>query len=1016
MSSKIIIINLILIFFLLIQPQQDTIIKLYQTKKQSIIPNHLQPQYTHSCNVYSPINRTSKIFHHKSLNKSGQEKGSIKTPLTMLVMLLMSSNYSLLQNHSTRLSQNCIARPCHLNRITDHTVKSNPYHWQPLTNKTVHTINGNRANSSKGLRLATWNPGPAHLVNKISEIESVIQTSKPHLLVISEANLKKVHDLTRVQIPGYELFTAGTLNNIDLNISRLVIYKHESVTAKLREDLMSADIDSIWMQLGFKGHKKIIVGGLYRVWQNMYQSDNSSLSIESQLQRWRNFLTQWEDAMKDGQETIVLGDFNLDWFSSMDPDPQRGAQAYRLRPLMEEFKTRIMPLGVVQCVRSSTRSWSGQTDSCLDLMFTNIPEKMSKVYTFTRGYSDHKLVMGTRFTKNIKEHMRYTTRRSYRNFDKTIFLTKIREANMLDIYLCQDPNKASELLTQKLNSILNVLAPVKKIQIRKNYAPWITEECKVNMDSRDHAQKKAIDSGATTDWSNYKRIRNDVTKQVKQAKVVWQRNKMETSEGNPSKVWSNVLSWLNWSSTNSPSNLYNGTRIENSPIKLANIMNEYYIKKISDIRTALATTNIDPLGVLKKMMNGCSTKFQLQPVHPELVDKIIRNLKNSKSCGLHHVDTSILKLAREELTPAITQIVNLSITNAVFPTPYKRSKIAPLYKSKGDKLEPSSYRPVALLPVISKILERVVYLQIVEYMDKYDYFHPNHHGFRASHSTTTALLQMYDLWMESVDRQEIAGIALVNMSAAFDCVDSDILLSKLELYGFSRHTRQWIWSYMTDRTQVVSIDGSISSALRVNTGVPQGSILGPLFYVLYTNELPEVVHGEDCQNNKLTRIECDWTPNISTNCRTCGEIVNYADDSSYTATNRDPEVLSQKLGDKYNAVSEFLTANKLKVNDTKTHTMMLTTSQLRRSRGIDVRVQVGTENQELSQVERLLGLQVNQSLKFQEHIMTNEDSVIRSLHKRVNAIKMLSKVMSFKIRLLIANGIFMSKLIYVIPV
>ena len=134
-----------------------------------------------------------------------------------------------------------------------------------------------------------------------------------------------------------------------------------------------------------------------------------------------------------------------------------------------------------------------------------------------------------------------------------------------------------------------------------------------------------------------------------------------------------------------------------------------------------------------------------------------------------------------------------------------------------------------------------------------------------------------------MERKELAGLALVDMSAAFDCVDTDLFLAKLELYEFSRHTIQWIWSYMTERTQVVMVDGSFSSALRVHVGVPQGSILGPLLYVIFTNELPEVVHGDDCPNLLPVDNEERWLPKTNLECRTCGGIVNYADDSSCTA-------------------------------------------------------------------------------------------------------------------------------------
>ena len=270
--------------------------------------------------------------------------------------------------------------------------------------------------------------------------------------------------------------------------------------------------------------------------------------------------------------------------------------------------------------------------------------------------------------------------------------------------------------------------------------------------------------------------------------------------------------------------------------------------------------------------------------------------------------------------------------------------------------------------------------------------------------------------MEALERKELAGLAIIDMSAAFDCVDTELLLAKLELYGFTRHARQRIWSYMTERSQVVMVDGSLSSALRVHVGVPQGSIHGPLLYVIFTNELPEVVHGVDCTGSIQNLHEDEWHPRTNFECQTCGGIVNYADDSSYTATCSDLQELAATLSTKYTVISEYLSANWLKVNDSKTLMMILTTSQLRRSQDISVQVQVGTGVQDLSGVEKLLGLQLNEGLKFQEYIMGNEKSLIKMLNTRVKALQMLRKVANFKTRLMIANGIFMSKMCYIIPV
>ena len=143
-------------------------------------------------------------------------------------------------------------------------------------------------------------------------------------------------------------------------------------------------------------------------------------------------------------------------------------------------------------------------------------------------------------------------------------------------------------------------------------------------------------------------------------------------------------------------------------------MNNFYIDKVARIRAGLPPTETDPLETLRFMMQGCQSEFSLQPVHPDSVEKTISSLKNTSSCGLVNIDTRILKLVKTEVVPPITHIVNLSISEAVYPKMYKISKIIPLYKGKGDSMEPGNFRPVALLPIVSKYVEWVVYQQILK--------------------------------------------------------------------------------------------------------------------------------------------------------------------------------------------------------------------------------------------------------------------------------------------------------------
>ena len=325
--------------------------------------------------------------------------------------------------------------------------------------------------SSKGIKLCHWNAGSAHLENKISEIEKLISDYNPHLLGISESNLFKNHCMDNCRIKDYDLITSMTLNNEALQYSRVVVYKHNSLVVKVREDLMSDKFSSIWLEVGFPGKSKILVCNAYREWQYLAQSDHSSLDISEQLARWILFLEQWEKALETGKECIVMGDFNLDFLKFNSSDLQTHGQTYRLKPLEGELFSRVVPHGVNKCVVGATRQGTlGQADTGLDHLWTNTPEKMSQIYTKFNG-SDHKVIFGVRYSKIIRNSTRYVKKRSYKNFDEKKFIEKVRDLTWWDVYQSEDVDEAVTLLTAKLNSILDIMAPVKTFQTNSRYCP-----------------------------------------------------------------------------------------------------------------------------------------------------------------------------------------------------------------------------------------------------------------------------------------------------------------------------------------------------------------------------------------------------------------------------------------------------------------------------------------------------------------------------------------------------------------
>ena len=199
--------------------------------------------------------------------------------------------------------------------------------------------------------------------------------------------------------------------------------------------------------------------------------------------------------------------------------------------------------------------------------------------------------------------------------------------------------------------------------------------------------------------------------------------------------------------------------------------------------------------------------------------------------------THILKLALPVILPALTHTINLSLTQGVFPSVWKHAKVTPLLKPGKEAIVKSSYRPVSQLMSLSKVLEKIVFNQLSEYLEENKLIHPNHHGGRRGHNTATAMAQMYDQWVEEVKEGKMVGLMMFDQSSVFDMVEvRSILMEKLQLLGLDMTALKWMESFSTDRKQSVCIDGKLSPALDLEQGLAQGSILAPLRYVLFTCE------------------------------------------------------------------------------------------------------------------------------------------------------------------------------------
>ena len=843
-------------------------------------------------------------------------------------------------------------------------------------------------NGNKLIKVVHWNMGSAHWVNIFKKIQLLLEDFNPDVAVISEANIFSENQDFDIYVPGYSLIQPKSMNS--LGYSRIAVLVKSGVKVKVLDQFMDNEIASVWLRISGRGTKNLHIGTVYRQHKLLNQDlPNMSGDPAKQATRWRKFVAQWVAAARN-TDCIVLGDTNLNFNKWVNPEQE-------VADMTDMVKAEIETLGFSQYVRNSTRFWPDQEPSLLDQCWTASPQRIISCRNLTRGSSDHNVVEVVVRIRGKPCNPGEILTRNRKDLDPKLFKESISKINWDPLYLLQDLNLANSHFENEILKVLDSMAPMRVIQVRKKHKSWITSDTRNIMIARDTARQIAQTSQLPNDWLNYRQLRNKCSSQCKLDKRNYFRNLYLSCEEdrNIRNLYSLTKNQLGWKTGGPPSSLEVNGKLITAPRDIAETQSNYFEKKVTDLRQKLPAVNEDPLKVLKDSLDkwsqadSCPT-FSLKEATLTDVVTAIKSLGNTTAFGHDRLGTMSLKMAAEFLYRPLRHLVNLSITNSTLANKWKIGRIVLLHKGKGlSQTDCSSFRPISLVSVTSKLVEKIVQQQMLVFLETTRQLNQHHNAYRNHHNTTTAIISMTDKLFEATDRNLIATVTTVDESCAFDCVRHNILVDKLKLYNFGNSACKWFVNYLCSRSQYVTIGSKTSSYKSVKTGVPQGSILGPILYTVYINELSEVTADNDCNDRNHVS---DKDNLFGTSCLKCGDVTAYADDATIIAASDSRTQNQTKLEENVRKIESFLTSNQLSTNKLKTTIVESMVKQKRwRMVGEIPKLETVSDRGENKVIlarksTRVLGCNIPNNLSWKEHLISGEKPLLQELRKTVGAI------------------------------